>query len=423
MLFNRPLPTDNTPRLLMLGGNRYNMNSIKAAKQAGFYVLVADRNPQADGFAEADLALPIDLFDYESMLSAIEQIGGIQGIVSMAEAGVRPMAHLSKRLGLRSISEAAAANATSKAGMRQAWAGSPFSVDFRVVNSEAEMREAITQLGIFPLLVKPDRSFGGSRGVKRVDNLEEALEAFHFAQNGGLSNTAVVLEGFADGTEHSCEVLIVDGKAQVLCIGQKVKSPFPYRVDVSVQYPAPLTPEQHAKVADMCQFAVQALGLSMGVAHVEFAYTAHGPVLFELGARCGGGHTPQIAYHVSGVNEMVAFCKMASGLPLDNIVPAYQRGADYRFLIFPQKDSPISHFESPALNDNIFDTGYTFALGQSMPMLKSTSDRAGFVVTFGDTRDHAVQIADVACQQAIIHYSDGSSQHAYTLADLLTTPE
>src|SRR5271165_6441522 len=120
-------------RILILGGGRYNVPSIHAAREAGFLTLVADRNPAAPGLKAADHALPIDLSDCESLTHAVAQYGGVDGVVSMAEVGVRAAANISARLGLPSISEEAAANATSKAAMRRYWQGiGRYSTDFEV---------------------------------------------------------------------------------------------------------------------------------------------------------------------------------------------------------------------------------------------------------------------------------------------------
>ena len=163
-------------------------------------------------------------------------------MVSMAEVGVRAAANISAGLGLPSISEEAAANATSKGAMRRHWQGiGQYSADFEVVATLDEARLAVNRLRQFPLIFKPDRSFGGSRGVTRVERTEDVANAFHAAQAGGLPNSEVVIEHCVEGSEHSAEVLIWEGKASVLCIGQKIKSLLPYRVDVSVQYPAQLT--------------------------------------------------------------------------------------------------------------------------------------------------------------------------------------
>src|SRR5580704_15323507 len=111
----------HSKRILILGAGRYTVPSIRAAREAGFVTLVADKSPEAPGLKVADHALPIDLNDCDSLIEAVTKLGGVDGVVSMAEVGVRSAAHISARMGLPSISEEAAANATSKAAMRRHW--------------------------------------------------------------------------------------------------------------------------------------------------------------------------------------------------------------------------------------------------------------------------------------------------------------
>ena len=406
-------------RILILGGGRYNVPSIQTAREAGFFTIVADRNSDAPGFKAADQALPIDLNDCEGLVTAVASHGGANGVVSMAEVGVRAAAEISARLGLPSISEEAAANATSKAAMRQLWRkiGS-YSVPFEVVATLTEATQAAERLGHFPLIFKPDRSFGGSRGVTRVETPGQVSAAFQAAQAGGLQNSKVVIEHYVEGTEHSCELLIWQGKTFLLCIGQKIKSLLPYRVDVSVQYPAQLTAAQESTVADMCHQAVSALGLTQGVAHIEFAYTNQGPVLFELGARCGGGHTPQIAHHVSGVNEFLESCRMACGMAPSLLETNSRRGADYRFLIFaPGVVESVSIPESVLRGRQFLDVGVTVRAGDEIHPLQSTSDRAGFLVATGETLEEAAECADRGCREILVRYKDGTARHAYELPE------
>lgn len=406
-------------RILILGGGRYNVPSIHAAREAGFATLVADKNPDAPGLKAADHALPIDLNDCESLTKAVTKYGGVDGVVSMAEVGVRAAANISARLGLPSISEDAASNATSKAAMRRAWQRmGKYSTDFEVAATLDEARRAADRLGRFPLIFKPDRSFGGSRGVTRIERAEYVTAAFHTAQAGGLSNSDVVIEHCIEGSEHSAEVLIWNGKTSLLCIGQKIKSLLPYRVDVSVQYPAQLTATQESTVADMCHQAASALGVTHGAAHVEFGYTDQGPVLFELGARCGGGHTPQIAHHVSGVNEFVEACRMACGMPPKQFAPTSRRGADYRFLVFPP--GVVKRVEVPeklAADNGVLDVGVTVHPGDEVRLLRSTSERAGFLVAIGETLQEAAERADRGCREISIHYADGTTRHASELVE------
>src|SRR5439155_3305399 len=123
-------------KLLILGGSRYNVPSILSARRAGFCTLVADRNPSAPGLQAADRGLPIDVADGAALLAAIADAGGVDGIMSMGDVGLRTAAALSARLDLPSISESAAANAVSKGAMRRLWQPlGRYSTDFRVVAS------------------------------------------------------------------------------------------------------------------------------------------------------------------------------------------------------------------------------------------------------------------------------------------------
>lgn len=404
----------------MLGGGRYNVLSIQSAREAGFFTIVADRNPDAPGLSVADQALAIDLNDCDALVEAVGNLGGIDGVVSMAEVGVRAAATISSKLHLPSISTKAASNATSKAAMRQLWQrlGS-YSVPFEVVATPEEAQIAAERLAEFPLIFKPDRSFGGSRGVTRVERSDEVTHAFQAAQAGGLSNSQVVIERCVKGSEHTCEVLIWHGKTSVLSIGENIKSLPPYRVNVSIQYPADLTPAQESAVSHMCHEAVCALGLTQGIAHIELAYTDSGPVLFELGARCGGGHIPQITRHVSGVDEFAEACRMACGMAPKDFVPVSRCGADYRFLTFaPGVVDEIVVPPSLRCDPNVIDVGVTVQRGDTIRPLQSASDRSGFLVSTGDTVEEAVQRADRGCREVKVRYLDGKTGHAAELMEL-----
>ncbi|MCP3958321.1 MAG: ATP-grasp domain-containing protein [bacterium] len=410
----------DTPRLLVLGGNRYNVPSIHRARESGFHVIVADRNPAAPGLAAADVGLAIDILDIEGLTETCRR-HGVDGVVSLADVGVRSGAELAERFGLATIGRDAAARATSKAAMREAWAGlGPYSTRFRVASNTREALAAVDELAEFPLIFKPDRSFGGSRGVSRIENRDQVGRAFEFATREGLAGTSALIERFLVGSEHSCEVLIDGDRTSVLCIGRKIKSNLPYRVDISVQYPAPLSGQREARVADMCDKAIKALGLTTGTAHIEFVYTSDGPVLMELGARCGGGHTAQIASHVSGVDEFVEACRMACGSAPIGFEPTARRGADYRFLILPPgRIKTITYPDEVKDHPAVFDMDLTVESGDEILPLRTTAGRAGFAVIFSTGLEEASAQADWVCRNVIATYREGSTASAYTAADIL----
>jgi SAM-dependent methyltransferase len=169
----------------------------------------------------------------------------------------------------------------------------------------------------------------------------------------------------------------------------------------------------------MCAQATNALGLNQGVAHVEFAWTSNGPVLFELGARCGGGLTPQLAHHVSGVNEFVETCRMACGFAPEAFRPTARLGADYRFIIPPPGEISEAQLpENVRSHPQVLDAEVTVRPGETILPLQTTSDRAGFLAVIGEDRPAARRAADWACEQVILTYADGQRRPPCSLATL-----
>lgn len=403
-------------KLLILGGNELNVLSIKEANNYGFETYVVDKNPNSPGFQVAHQPIVEDIINNEAIYNQIKNIG-IDGIVTMAEVGIKTKAWLDNILQLKNgLTLTAAQNVTSKAAMRNLWNKIPeYSVPYLVVDNLNDAINAVDTLNIFPLIIKPDKSFGGSRGVSKITEHNQIDNAFSFASEASF-NKKVVIEKCAEGNEFSCEVLIYQKQTSVLAIGQKVKSPEPYRVDFSVQYPAQLNKEQIDLIKDMCQKAILLLGIDNGVAHVEFAYSPTGPILFEIGARCGGGHTPIIAKNVSGINEFIEYCNISCGLHPSNFHPKYQKGVEYRFIVFPPGN--IKEIEiSPNIfeNENVIDLVMTAKIGNKILPIKTTSDRIGCLVTKGNSIEDAINTSNWACQNIIIYYDDNTKSNALTL--------
>ena len=403
--------------LLILGGNRYNILSIEEAKKHGFYTIVADKNPQAAGFSVADLALNVDILDSKEIIETLKrQSIKIDGVVSMAEVGVISASKIATHFDIPSIGTSAE-SVTSKALMRKHWLAlnKQNTVGFNVVQSLEEALNVAKRIA-FPVIFKPSKSFGGSRGVSKVEefSIQKIKKAFDFAIDGSFRSNKVVIEEYVSGREFSAEVLIFNGEISVLCIGEKQKTPEPYRVDVSVNYPANLTEKQQNDVTKVCHKAVEALGLTWGVAHIEFCLTNDERiVLFELGARCGGGHTPLIAHHVSGVNEFIEYCNMACGKPPSNFYPKYQQGAIYRFLVFPSGKVSKASFPAKYENHlNVLDYELSLKENDVITSLKTTSDRKGFVIVLEKNQIQALDLAKQICKNVQVIYDDGKVSSA-----------
>ena len=59
--------------------------------------------------------------------------------------------------------------------------------------------------------------------------------------------------------------------------------------------------------------------------------------------------------------------------------------------------------------------GVTVQPGDEIRPLRSTSERAGFLVAVGETLQEAVERADRGCREILIDYADGTTRHASEL--------
>jgi hypothetical protein len=55
--------------------------------------------------------------------------------------------------------------------------------------------------------------------------------------------------------------------------------------------------------------------------------------------------------------------------------------------------------------------------GDEIRPLRSTSERAGFLVAVGETLSEAVERADRGCREILIRYVDGATRHAAELVE------
>lgn len=393
-------------KILILGASPYCLKSISAAKNAGYYVLAADKNPSSEGFASADLGITCDIVDKKAILDVARQYN-IDAIVPINDYGVLTAAFVAEEMGLLGISKQAAVLATNKEEMRKEWVKKSIPCPlFEVVETRDQFYDAISKIGL-PCIFKPAHGIGGgSRGVIVVRDESEIEQAIEFTQ-GFYEDHKTLVESFIKAEiEHSAEVIIVDGIPHVIAISDKVKTPLPYRVDKNVLYPTIHTGDKLELLKQQIKDAVMALGISIGAAHVELATTREGFILFELGARCGGGGTPEpIVPFVTGVDEFVEVVRILAGDKPQNLVPLCNRGCNYHFLT-PETgyiESVTGADEVKEMKD-ILDVEIFVKGGEHISSTTVGTQRAGFIIAGAETREKAYELGQLAEKTIVFKY-------------------
>jgi biotin carboxylase len=384
----------NQKRIIILGASRYYLKSIESARIAGYYVIVVDRNSESEGFKVANKSYICDISNPEKVLE-IAKKHSVSAIVPLNDIGVPVASFVSEALNLPGISKKSAIWATNKEEQRKRWIEMEVPCPKVVVAREKSDIYQGAELVGYPCILKPAHGMGGaSRGVVVVNSKDDIDEAIDFSQSFYEDKTTLI-ETFIDAKyEHSAEVLIYENVPHVIAISDKIKTALPYRVDKNVLYPSVVKGEQLEQLKNVIINSVKALELNCGAAHVELATTTAGFVLFELGARCGGGGTPEpIVHYSTGINEFVEMVRILSGDKPENLEPLYSRGCNYHF-ITPAAGiiKSIKGTELIPEIGGVLDFEFFKKPGDMVVPVTVGTERSGFIITAAETRDEAYNI-------------------------------
>lgn len=366
-------------KVLILGGNRYNVLAIQAIKDNNIYTICIDRDENAEAKNYADEFYNIDFSNKEEVYK-IARDKNINAIIPTNDWGVLSAAYASKKLGLLFIDENVAEVATNKYLMRKKWEENDVDVPwFKSINNLDEVN--LDKLE-YPCIIKPqDSRVAGSRGVKVIYSKEELAEAYLFAKQ---YSDYVLIEELLIGKEHSAEVLIENGNYHIVAISDKVKTPYPYRVDKEVVYPTSTDGENLILLKEAIAKSVKALGLNIGAAHLEICTTKDGKyVPFEVGARCGGGGTPNpIVKYVTGIDIMVELCLVLLGKNITFDLSKIQNLNDCVYHFMTPNEGIVKKINYSKLDDDlsVLDYNVFVSEGSFTKEVKEGPDRAGFVI-------------------------------------------
>ena len=192
----------------------------------------------------------------------------------------------------------------------------------------------------FPMIVKPtDRS--GSRGIMRVESLEEIAPAVEEAVRNSFEKKAII-EEYIEGNEYSCECISYQGRHHVLAVTKKYTTGYPHFIETGHMEPPELPEIEMNRVKEFIPKALTALEIENGASHSEFKLDADGNVrIIEIGSRMGGDCIgSHLVYLSSGYDFVRMVIETALGEEPD-LTPEHEpMCAGIRF-VFTKKDLDV----------------------------------------------------------------------------------
>jgi len=388
-------------KILIIGASVLQLPAILRAKELGFYVGVADYNPNAVGIPYADEYFNVSTIDAEGVTACAKKFAP-DGIFTLAtDMPMRSVAAAGKALSLPAITPETALRATDKGEMIKTFAENGVEHPWFYVVSSLEEAKAMKNKITYPCISKPTDS-SGSRGVMLIKNGEELLESLAYSAGSGRSG-AVIVEEYLSGHEVSVEVLVLRGVPHILQITDKLTTGAPHFVEMGHSQPSRLPESDQAAIRDLASRAVLAVGIENGPAHVEIMLTANGPRMIELGARMGGDCiTTHLVPLSTGIDMVEASMRIALGEEPD-IAPKKQRGSAIRFFNVPVGTiEGIEGVDAARAIEGVREITFTKSVGDQTGEIGSSTDRVGFVIAEAATAEAAVKICEEALKTVTV---------------------
>lgn len=384
-------------KLLVLAAGILQVPVIKKAKEKGYYVTAVDGDSNAIGLQYADKAICANITDEEIMLE-IAREQHVDGVIHpCSEVSMNVMGRINDELGLAGITKEQAIRATNKHLMREAFEKGNAPSPKSILTDNAEdawehLQNDFTTDGI----LKPSRN-SGSRGIAKVVrdmNKADFINAYNIALDESRDKS-VLIEQFIEGPEFSIEIIVWNGKVNVLTVTDKKTTGAPHFVELGHNQPSCYSKEDVETLKAAAVAGVKALGVNNCACHAEAKLMNGKAYLMEIGARLGGDFISTELTHLStGIDMVAAAINVALGIEPDLNVKEEPKGACIRYFC-PKPGRLISVSNTEVLDDpHVYKKEIYVHEGDIIPEVTSSLSRSGHVIVIEKTPQKAIELAE-----------------------------
>ena len=307
---------------MLLGGIHYLLPVIKAAHEQGYYVITADYLPDNIAHKYSDEYVNVSITDKEAVLKAAKE-KQIDGIISFGvDPGVVAAAYVQEKMGLPSMglyeSVVILQNKDIfRVFLQEHGFNCPKSKGYSTIDEALKDTDWLT----WPMIVKPTDS-AGSKGVTRVDRIEDYEEAVKYAFRKSIKGN-IIVEQYLDkiGCSSDTDSFLLDGKFRFMSFNAQrfdADAANPYAPSA---YTWPSTfPEHETYLASELQRLMDLLHMQTSVFNIETRIASDGkPYIMECTPRGGGNRLCEMLRYATGVDMITAQVRAAVGDPVGEI--------------------------------------------------------------------------------------------------------
>lgn len=277
-------------KVMLLGGNYFQMTATKAAKSLGYHVISVDYLPDNPAHKYADEYHNVSTTDRDAVLALAQKLG-IDGIVSYASDVSAPTAaYVAEKMGLPTNPLETVEIMTDKERFHPFLREKGFFVPrVTAIRSLPELEAFFAEVG-GKIIIKPPHS-SGSKGVSVISSENEIQSAYEEAVTYA-NGKDLVAEEFVQRQNYQIagDAFVIDGKIAYFGLANehfdRLCNPL---VPIGESFPANITSDQKEKARKEIQSALSALGYRNGAVNLDFMFKEDGEIfIIELGPRNGG---------------------------------------------------------------------------------------------------------------------------------------
>lgn len=303
-------------KLLILGGDHFAIPVVQAAKEQGYYVITCDYLPDNVAHKFSDEFANFSTTDKEGILAYARE-KKIDGICTFTDSGVVTTAYVQHHMGLPQIGPLDSVEILqNKDRFRAFLTKNGFNVPQAKGFSSVEDAMSESYWYPWPVIVKPTDS-AGSKGVTRVDRLDDLRPALEYAMQFSVSKHVIVEEFIEkEGCSSDSDCFSIDGKLVVSSFSAQRfddKAVNPYAPS-AYTWPSTFGEQYEQELKGEIQRLFTLLGMKTSVYNVETRIGKDGKAyIMEVSPRGGGNRLSEMVRMSTGADMITSAVRAAVG--------------------------------------------------------------------------------------------------------------
>ncbi len=402
-------PLHSRPKtVVIIGASELVLPAYRIARdELGYATIAVDWNADAPGMRMADWQVVVSTKDPAAVVEAIRALGDAaapSGVFTCGADVEVTVAQVARAFGLPGNPPEVAEICNDKIRMHEhldacGFTGKPA---YRTAADREAAVAAAKEIGL-PVVLKPVSNCG-SRGVQRIDRLEDVAAAFDYAAGFNIGgDELVLLERCVIGSKHTIEMIVEEGRWHLVSVADthylSERWPCESRLTICL-----LDQAEQERLFEFAVGVARHVGIEVGGHKVDINLAPDGTItLIELTARMSGGFHCQYASPLAyGTHEIRAALRLLCG---DGFVAGDIRhrreGAAVVEAIFPEPGivREIRGVEDAKACPGVEHVFLTTEVGAEVKPYRNSTDRVAFLIAGGDNVERAVERARHAARK------------------------